>query len=66
MSVDERTGECDMEEQTFTISLEITVTAANLDEADDMAHDILDWAITSHGAAAAVLGIEVQGEEVEG
>jgi len=52
-----------MEERQYTISLEITVTAANLDEADDMAHDILDWAITNHGAAAAVLGIEVQEEE---
>ena len=52
MSVDERTGECDMEERQYTVTIEVTVTEPNL-----------DWAITNHGAAAAVLGIEVQEEE---
>jgi len=67
-NTDERLGECDMEESQYTISLEITITAANLDEADDIAHDILDHAITQHGAAAAVLGIEeaVEEEQDEG
>jgi len=52
------TGVSNMEEKTYTITLEITVQAVGMDEADEIAQDILDHAITAHRAAGATMGIE--------
>jgi len=47
-----------MGEKTYTITLEVTVQAVGMDEADEIAQDILDHAITAHRAAGATMGIE--------
>jgi len=54
-----------MGEKTYTITLEVTVQAVSMDEADAVAQDMLGHAITAHRAAGATLGIEEVEDEDE-